>query len=70
MLVLTRRPGERVRIGNEITCAVLQITGNKVRIGIEAPKHILVVRPEILESRLGRGDKMKQRNRTHAAASS
>jgi carbon storage regulator len=70
MLVLTRRPGEQVRIGNEITCVVLQIRGNKVRIGIEAPKDVFVVRPEILESRSGRGDRMKQRNRSHAAAGS
>jgi len=37
MLVLSRKPGENVVIGNDITITVVEVTGNRVRIGIEAP---------------------------------
>jgi carbon storage regulator len=49
MLILTRRETEEIRIGDEITIAVLGIKGNSVRICIEAPKHISVDREEIYE---------------------
>jgi carbon storage regulator len=51
MLILTRRVTEELRIGDEITVAILGIKGNSVRIGIEAPKHILVDRKEVFERR-------------------
>lgn len=47
MLVLTRRLGERIKIGNDIAVVVLEIKGGQVRLGIEAPASIPVHREEI-----------------------
>ncbi len=47
MLVLSRKPGEKIRIGPEITLTLLEIQGNRVRIGIEAPDHVGVLRGEL-----------------------
>ena len=47
MLILTRRPEEVIRIGDEITVTLLGIRGNQVRIGIDAPKDVPVHRLEI-----------------------
>ena len=49
MLILTRRTGETVMIGNEVTLTVLGVKGNQVRIGINAPKNVPVHREEIYE---------------------
>lgn len=49
MLILTRRTGETVMIGNEVTLTVLGVKGNQVRIGITAPKSVPVHRQEIYE---------------------
>ena len=49
MLILTRRVGETVMIGSEVTVTVLGVKGNQVRIGINAPKNVAVHREEIFE---------------------
>jgi len=49
MLILTRRTGETIMIGNDVTLTVLGVKGNQVRIGINAPKNVSVHREEIYE---------------------
>ena len=47
MLVLSRKPGEKIHIGTGITVTVVAAKGNKVRIGIDAPKDVPVLRSEL-----------------------
>ncbi len=47
MLILTRRIGETVMIGDEVTVTVLRVKGNQVRLGVNAPKSVSVQREEI-----------------------
>ncbi|EQD76990.1 Carbon storage regulator [mine drainage metagenome] len=49
MLVLTRKPGEVLRIGDDIKVTILSVRGNLVRVGIDAPKSVPVHRQEVLD---------------------
>jgi carbon storage regulator len=47
MLIITRRPGEKVMLGDDVVIEVIEVSGSSVRIGIDAPKSIPVYREEI-----------------------
>lgn len=49
MLILTRRVGETVMIGNDVTVTVLGVKGNQVRVGVNAPRDVAVHREEIFD---------------------
>jgi carbon storage regulator len=49
MLILTRRVGETVRVGNDVTVTIVSVKGNQIRIGINAPKNVTVHREEIYQ---------------------
>jgi carbon storage regulator len=50
MLILTRRPGEKVMLGDDIVIEVIEVSGSSVRIGIAAPRSVPVYREEIWRS--------------------
>ncbi len=62
MLIITRRAGQKIMLGDDITLHVMEIHGNNVRLGIEAPKSLPVYREEIWAS-------VKQENEAAAKAS-
>ena len=47
MLVLSRKESERIRLGDDIVVTIVRISGDKVRVGIEAPPEVLVLRDEL-----------------------
>ena len=47
MLVLSRKESERIRLGESIVVTVIRVSGDKVRLGIEAPPNVLVLRDEL-----------------------
>jgi carbon storage regulator len=49
MLALTRKLGESIKIGQDITVTVTSIGGNRVRLGIDAPRDVLILRTEVQE---------------------
>ena len=59
MLIITRRPGEKVMLGDDIVLHVMEIVGNSVRVGIQAPRSLPVYREEIWEA-------VKEENRAAA----
>jgi len=61
VLVITRKAGERICLGDEITITVMEISGSSVRIGIDAPSDVPIYRHEIWES-------IKEENRAAAQA--
>lgn len=62
MLILTRRSGESVMIGDGVTVTVLGVKGNQVRVGINAPKEVSVHREEIFERIRTEEQAAKRRN--------
>ena len=61
MLIITRRPGEKIMLGDDITVHVMEIVGNNVRLGVEAPKQLPVYREEIWAA-------VKEENQASASA--
>jgi len=53
MLILTRRPGDRIRIGDSIEIVVVDVVGQQVRLGIQAPREIAIDREEIYRNKQG-----------------
>ncbi len=51
MLILSRKPGQSIRINEDITIMVLSIDRNQVKLGIEAPKEIQIMRTELVEKK-------------------
>lgn len=49
MLILTRKPGERIKIGDDVVVQVLEMSKGNVKLGIEAPRTVSVYRYEVLE---------------------
>ena len=60
MLVLSRKVGEQIKIGKDIVVDILKIEGNTIRIGIEAPKDVTILRMEVFE-------KIQEENRESAS---
>ena len=50
MLILTRKTNEKIKIGNEITLSIIEIKGEQVKIGVEAPKEVKVFRQEVYDA--------------------
>ena len=67
MLILTRRVGESLMIGDDVTITVLGVKGNQVRIGVKAPKEVAVHREEILD-RIAGGSNLEARDQPHRAS--
>ena len=61
MLIITRRAGQKIMLGDDITVHVMEIVGNNVRLGVEAPKRLPVYREEIWAA-------VKEENQASAAA--
>lgn len=61
MLTITRRPGERIMIGDDIVIVIIEVTGTTVRVGITAPREVVIYREELWE-------RVKQENEEAARA--
>jgi carbon storage regulator len=51
MLILTRKLGEIIRVGDDVTIRVLEVRGGQVRLGIEAPENVRIYREEVYRQR-------------------
>ncbi len=69
MLVLSRKKNESIIINNDITIVVVEIRGDKVRLGVDAPKEVPVHRREVYEA-IKRNQLQNQQNSSEAAADS
>lgn len=63
MLILSRKVDEKIKIGNDITLTIIEVKGEQVKIGVEAPKNVKVFRQEVFEE-------IQKENKDAAAASS
>jgi carbon storage regulator len=61
VLIITRRPGERIMLGDDIRIHIMETVGNSVRVGVEAPRSVPVYREEIWTA-------VKEENQAAAAA--
>jgi carbon storage regulator len=61
VLIITRRPGERIMLGDDTSIHIMEIVGNNVRVGVEAPRSVPVYREEIWTA-------VKEENEAAAAA--
>ena len=61
MLIITRRPGERIMLGDDTRIHIMEIVGNNVRVGVEAPKSVPIYREEIWAA-------VKEENQASASA--
>ncbi len=50
MLILARKTDEKIKIGNDITLTIIEIHGDQVKIGVEAPKNVRVFRQEVFDA--------------------
>lgn len=63
MLVLNRKTGEKIHVGDDITITVLEVQGNRVRIGIDAPLDVAILRAELQNTVTAGGDEPGRRVR-------
>jgi carbon storage regulator len=71
MLVLSRKPGEKLIINNNITITILEVIGNRIKLGVEAPDNVRVLRGELAwwqDSQTSGEVKPKARSRPRAVA--
>lgn len=69
MLVLSRKKNEQIVIGDDITIVVVEIRGDKVRLGVEAPKEVPVHRREVFDA-IQQGEPVRQSRRVEPVFSS
>lgn len=50
MLILSRRPGQKIAIGDDIMITVVEVSGDRIKVGIEAPDEVVILRQELCEA--------------------
>ena len=50
MLILSRKVDEKIRIGNDITVTIIEVHGDQIKLGVDAPKNVKVFRQEVFEA--------------------